>query len=435
MFDKYTSAGKLYKKVVTGFIVVTVIATSIFYSYLTKQNSRRSNAAVGDFSSVIAVPSTTIMQDGQEYTTTFQFEASSHPMAVQGYDMNIAFDNTYIHMTHIKYTLGQVSQGLGDTDADIAQVNTRGSILINGEVPSTSPPIITAGTNIVSISYMIYNPRGIVIPDFSTLITLTGNFEELHADNTLTFMPINQLQVTAQTTGFTPAPISPTPSVTCIPPPACVLLKTCEIAINPDWCPIGNTVLGMKLKFQGITSMPKITTPMPVQLKIVSAQTGFSVTKTVDFSSDDTGTWIGATSFDVDTTLNPVGTKFSIYVKGPKHLKKRICTTIPSEVVPGTYACAVDSIPLVLGVNNIDASRIYQLAGDLPVDSGQQNGLIDSEDTSYIRLHYGDSSQAVLDIADLNLDGAISTQDFSLVIAALGVKYDDPEETLQPVGQ
>jgi hypothetical protein len=33
-----------------------------------------------------------------------------------------------------------------------------------------------------------------------------------------------------------------------------------------------------------------------------------------------------------------------------------------------------------------------------------------------------------LDIADLNLDGSIDTQDFSLVLAALGVKYDDPEE-------
>jgi len=226
-----------------------------------------------------------------------------------------------------------------------------------------------------------------------------------------------------------------TPSLTCVPPPACVVQGVCDIAIDPSWCPIGNTVINMKLKFQGITSTPNTTTPMRTQVKIVSAQTSQVFTQNVDFTSDAQGVWTGTTSIDLNPTANPAGTKFSLYVKGPRHLKKRICDLKPTESVPGTYACATDNIPLKIGTNTVDASGIYQLAGDIPVDNGVQNGLIDSADTSYIRLHFGETSPDILNIADLNLDGAITTQDFSLVIAALGVKYDDPEEGVPAVTQ
>jgi hypothetical protein len=75
-------------------------------------------------------------------------------------------------------------------------------------------------------------------------------------------------------------------------------------------------------------------------------------------------------------------------------------------------------------VNNLDFSRIYLLAGDMPV-SGGQDGVVDSLDTSYIRNNLGKTDSGVLAIADLNLDGKVDTQDWSLVIAALSVRADE----------
>ncbi len=196
----------------------------------------------------------------------------------------------------------------------------------------------------------------------------------------------------------------------------------------------GNTPINLNLKFQGITAQPAGNPAMRVNVKIVSASNGKSFARQVDFKSDASGNWIGSTAIDLDPTTDPPSTRYSVYVKGPKHLKKRICVSVPTESVPGTYSCAGDRIQLTPGETNlIDARGIYQLAGDLPVNNGLQNGLIDSSDTSYIRIHFGESDPAVLQIADLNLDGAVTTQDFSLVISALGVKYDDPEDDASPI--
>jgi hypothetical protein len=61
------------------------------------------------------------------------------------------------------------------------------------------------------------------------------------------------------------------------------------------------------------------------------------------------------------------------------------------------------------------------MVGDLP----DQNGVVDSYDTSYIKLNLGSTDARALQIADLNLDGIVDTQDYSLVIASLSIKYDD----------
>jgi hypothetical protein len=192
--------------------------------------------------------------------------------------------------------------------------------------------------------------------------------------------------------------------------------------------PTGNTVINMKLKFQGITAQPAVNKPLNVQVKLISRDANETFTQTVPFTSDASGIWSGTTSINLDPTVPPQNNIFSIYVKGPMHLKKRVCVIKPTETAPGTYSCATDGIPLSIGTNSVNMSGIYMLTGDLPVNDGQQNGLVDSEDTSYIRTHFGDKTPAALVIADLNLDGSIDTQDFSLVLAALGVKYDDPEE-------
>jgi hypothetical protein len=111
-------------------------------------------------------------------------------------------------------------------------------------------------------------------------------------------------------------------------------------------------------------------------------------------------------------------------VKGPKHLQKKICDAAPSETSGGTYHCGEGKINLKAGDNDLNLSGILMLVGDLP-ENGTQNGIIDSYDTSYVRQHLQSTKADELAIADVNYDGVIDGQDYSLVLASLSIKYDE----------
>ena len=71
-------------------------------------------------------------------------------------------------------------------------------------------------------------------------------------------------------------------------------------------------------------------------------------------------------------------------------------------------------------------SNIRILSGDLP-ENGEQNGVIDSYDISFIRNNLGKTEESVVNICDINLDNICDTQDYSLLIQPLGTgnKYDE----------
>ena len=136
------------------------------------------------------------------------------------------------------------------------------------------------------------------------------------------------------------------------------------------------------------------------------------------FTAQSDGTWTGTVVFD-DIKSSLVGT---IYIKGPKHIKKKICSNNPSEPVPGGYRCGeFELIELKKGENTLDFSSIVLLAGDLPI----QNGVVDAVDLAFIRQTLTNQDSEKLIRGDLNLDGIIDTQDFSMVLSALGFKYDE----------
>lgn len=152
----------------------------------------------------------------------------------------------------------------------------------------------------------------------------------------------------------------------------------------------------------------------------VAGPTGQPVFKTADFIAAADGEWSGTAAFDT------TGSNYKVYAKGPKHLQKKICDATPTEIVPGTYRCSTGNIILAVGTNNLDFSGIRLLVGDLPEQGTTgQNGIVDSFDLSFIRQNLGKTDPAVLAIGDLNFDGIIDTQDFSLVIASLNVKADE----------
>jgi hypothetical protein len=342
------------------------------------------------------------------------------------------FDKTKLQVQNIQYLVGTQSVGLGQSNSDLSAINSAGEMILQAEIASSSPQVFDPSTKtaLVKVTYQV------IATDLTqTGVAVTGAFVEVKQDNTLGTITVtpNSFTVANPNITITGSPaVSPTPS--CLPPPMCAYdTVACDPPVGTTWCPVtGNTKVQMKLKFQGITKKPRVTTPLNVHVTVTDASSNKVAEQTVGFTSDDNGIWSGVMGMDLpngvaSATDSAALMTYSFYVKGPKHLQKRVCENTPTETAPGTYACLQGNIQLTPGQSNVvDMSGIYQMVGDLPVDNGLQNGVVDSSDTSYIRLHFGETSDAVLQTADLNMDGIIDTQDFSLVIAALNVKYDDP---------
>ncbi len=184
--------------------------------------------------------------------------------------------------------------------------------------------------------------------------------------------------------------------------------------LSPTPTPIVN--LDLKLKFQGILKMPK-TELNKLVVKVTVKNDNLNQSATGDFVTTDGITWHdGAIPFDI-----PATTRYTILIKGPYHLQKKICDTVPTETAGGTYRCTKGNITLKNGVNDLDLSGIILLAGDLP----DQDGTVSSYDTSLIRNNLGKIDSTSVANSDVNRDGVVDTQDYSLVIAALSVKNDE----------
>jgi hypothetical protein len=177
------------------------------------------------------------------------------------------------------------------------------------------------------------------------------------------------------------------------------------------------------LRFQGILQRPKNSNPIAVKVKLANVKTQFQTNyQTGIFTVDDNGIWTGRVTF---SNVTPGG-QYTLYVKGPKHLQKKICDNNPSETYPATYYCDQGRIVLREGENNLDLSKILLLIGDLP----DQDGIVNSYDTSLVRNNLGRSDEEALRLADVNFDGIVNTQDHSLIIAALSIRTDEGEPTV-----
>ncbi|QQS43283.1 hypothetical protein IPM65_03920 [Candidatus Roizmanbacteria bacterium] len=176
--------------------------------------------------------------------------------------------------------------------------------------------------------------------------------------------------------------------------------------------------LNMKVRFQGVVKQPNAAFDrLNVRIDIEGSQ-GYKNDQIVEFKADGSGLWNGVMKIE-DV---PIAQKYAVLIKGPKHLSRKICQAAPRENVPGTYKCeSGGDIELKEGGNNLDFSQIVVLAGDIPT----QNQVVDSADIIFIRQNFGNTSPTALSRGDLNLDGIIDTQDYSLVMAALGFKYDE----------
>ncbi len=207
----------------------------------------------------------------------------------------------------------------------------------------------------------------------------------------------------------TTAPAAPTPTTAAPAAPTTAAPTTTDTPTPSQSA--GDVTLALKLKFQGITKQPANNSmDVMVSLDADNSETG-------TFTADSTGVWSGNVSFSgLDLSK-----KYSVFVKGQKHLQKRVCVASPTESSGGNYRCSTDGITLASGTNSLNFSNIILLAGDV-----DQDGVVDSVDIAYIRQNLGKTASGALAQVDLNNDGVVNTQDYSLAIAALSAKTDDP---------
>jgi hypothetical protein len=128
------------------------------------------------------------------------------------------------------------------------------------------------------------------------------------------------------------------------------------------------------------------------------------------------------------------GEKYSILVKGPKHLQRKFCQNNPDdrgeEGFP--YRClGAGSITLTSSENVLDFSKVLLQAGDLPDGTaGGQDGIVNSYDVSLVlnMIRNGQSNMAAdVAIADMDLNGVVNAKDRSYLIETLEEKYGDEE--------
>lgn len=445
---------ELPRIIVFFLIVVGLVFWTLNYLFL---GSAPKSKAAGEKVTYTFSPASA-RKDSGDFTTTIRIKPSVN-MTVRGYQFNITFDKSKVLFKSIQYKLGTVSAGVGDDNSKKTAINQNGKIGVVGEVQAATGQVISASqnTDVVTIVFTANSSQP------SSVVTgLTdAKVYMIRTDLTLFDVP-SAAQVKFSLNGAT-GTNTPTPTkiptfkcktpcgdfdTTCKNYPGhpnskrrtCTFSATgtltCEkigtVYYNYQACaaatntptPTGgtnkvNAVLKLKLKFQGISkSPPAALNKLKVKIKLYDENTEKEVdAQSVDFTVDDKGIWDGSVTFkDILTTH-----KYVLFVKGPYHIQKKVCEEKPTETAGGTYHCVKGKIALVKGNNNLDLSGITLLSGDLP----DQDGTVSAVDTSLIRNNLGKTDEASVENSDINRDGIVDTQDYSLVIGSLSIKNDE----------
>lgn len=376
---------------------------SVAYFYQTGVGSRAQGEAVN----LTFNPSSANASTNQDFTTTIRAVPAIALDNLRGYFFKVIFDKTKVQVKNIQYISGTVSVGLGNDNNSLDTVNSQGYINVQGEYQTASGQIInTTGADIVSVTFTSLGGTASSL----TLDTTTGKFYQYDPTTyVLVGLPIAMTSAFSVNGGEAPTS-TPVPSVT---------QGGATVTPTPSTgTTTGNITLNLKLKFQGILKKPADQyNSMIVRVTAEDTKNNKSV-GTGTFTAGDNGIWSGSVSINAIA-----GDGFKIFIKGPKHVQKRVCVATPTETSPGTYHCENGAITLTAGANNLDFSGIYMLSGDLPV----QDTVVDSYDTSLVFNNLGHTDSTSLGLADINLDGIVDTQDYSLVIAALSVRGDEGE--------
>lgn len=222
----------------------------------------------------------------------------------------------------------------------------------------------------------------------------------------------------------------------------------CELPTDPVCDGNVSVIKSIKVKFQGVIPVGgrrPSEDPLNSEVSIVGGDYNhttradfYAYTTVKDEAGNDVWLWEAK---DVPFPQIIAGDKYKVYIKGPKHLQKKICDNNPTESRDGGYVCSDANITINSSTQELDFTNIYLLAGDIPFGGGKtsqnadstlggQDRIVDSVDITYLRAALKRSQDERKEIqlnriGDLSLDAIVDAQDYQLAIYSLGFKYDD----------
>lgn len=284
------------------------------------------------------------------------------------------------------------------------------SVTINGEKVDVPSGLVAQTSVDVKASVVYFNDDGIntIFVDSEDVI-IESREDNNYQEKKLVFadIPNNECPRPTGRPTVTPGPTDPA-------------TPTPEYVID-----MSKVNVKLVVKVQGIQS--STFSSQYSRLKFGVAIGGGSLNDNTDytystFTHRGEGVYEGMVIFDPKVIKS--ATNYRIIVKGPKHLAKRFCVANPT----GGYAyfCPpnASSISLGTGLNEFDFSAVQLTAGDLPL-GGAQDGVVDSSDLTFIRDNLGVKGAEIIKIGDLNFDGIIDTQDYSMIINNLVNNEDE----------
>jgi hypothetical protein len=183
--------------------------------------------------------------------------------------------------------------------------------------------------------------------------------------------------------------------------------------------PIKTYLFNIKIKLQGVINPTVENKQIKTELILERADSfGAPVKKEFNFKFIDNGIFIGNENFNLALDDD---VSYFVYINLDKHLEKKFCDIQPKESSLGKYDCSTANIFIKEGENNFDFSNVYILAGDLD----PKDNVINSYDVALVFNNLGKKDKQALEKADVNYDGIVDSQDYSLLIAALSVKSDE----------
>lgn len=369
-------------------IFSAIVATVIFgLDYLYGGNAKNSKAS-GETMNLSFSPATKTIPANEDFAVTLMAKPSLNTV-LRGYKTRVTFDKSKLKFKSIEYKLGVVSAGIGNTTAHAATINARGSLDVVGEITTAAGNTLTAanGAEIAIINFTALTATGnSVLTDESSFFSINAN-KSLFAGWTF-----NQGNLSINGGGPT---LTPTNGVS------------------------GNAKLKLQLKFQGIAKKPPtaVLNKMTVRFKLYDETTETATNyRSADFTANDNGIWSGEVVFDVLANR-----RYALYIKSQFGIQKKVCDEAPTETAGGTYKCSKGNISLTTGDNSLNLSGITLLSGDLP----DQDGSVTAYDTSLVRNNLGKTDADSVAKSDINRDGKVDTQDYSLIIGSLSIKNDE----------
>ncbi|MCR4326149.1 MAG: dockerin type I domain-containing protein [Candidatus Roizmanbacteria bacterium] len=219
---------------------------------------------------------------------------------------------------------------------------------------------------------------------------------------TLGVSPTASAQATATPAPTTQPTATPTPTPTPSPTPRPTATPTLAPTATPTSAPHAIQV-NLSVRFQGITKKPIATYCQNKKVKVTIKGSSLSQPKVLNdivVTANNQGIYTGSFSL----TDIQAGNNYTMAIKGPQHLQ-RVFTGANFQ----------------LGENTANLTTTPLFVGDFPL----QDGVLNQQDVQFLKSRVLSSQEN--QAADVNCDGVVNGNDYSLLIESMKIKYDDEQ--------